>query len=118
MKIKNDGDLQNVPVSMEGAKNVEMKILIGPDDGSSNMTMRLFSVLPGGHTPYHTHDYEHLVRVQKGTGVVTDAQGTKHELSAGQSVFVAPGENHQFANPFAQTFEFTCTIPNPKSACA
>lgn len=107
-----DGDVESSPVSMDGAKDVEMKVLIGPDAGSQKMTMRLFSIQPGGHTPYHTHGYEHLVRVESGKGVVTDAEGRKHELSVGQSVFVAPNEKHQFSNPFEHAFQFTCTIPN------
>ena len=113
MKLKRDSDVQGTPVEMEGAKDVTMKILIGPDDGSRNIIMRLFRVLAGGHTPYHTHDFEHLVRVLAGKGVVIDEDGNKHELSPGQSVFVKPNEKHQFANPFSEPFEMTCTIPNP-----
>ena len=113
MKLKRDSDVQGTPVEMEGAKDVTMKILIGPDDGSRNIIMRLFRVLAGGHTPYHTHDFEHLVRVLAGRGVVVDEDGNKHELSPGQNVFVEPNEKHQFANPFSDPLEMTCTIPNP-----
>ncbi len=113
MKIKWDSEVDAVPVDMEGAKDVTRRILIGPDDGSRNIVMRLFAIAPGGHTPCHTHDYEHLVRVQAGRGVFIDEHGDTHELSSGQSVFVNPNEKHQFANPFSEPFEFTCTIPNP-----
>ncbi len=113
MKIKHDADVHAAAVDMEGAKDVTMQILIGPDDGSQNIIVRLFTIAPGGHTPYHTHDYEHLVRAQSGVGVVVDKDGNKHELSRGQNVFVEPNEKHQFANPFSEPFEFTCTIPNP-----
>jgi len=113
MKITRDSEIDGVPVDMEGAKDVTMKILIGPDHGSHRIIKRLFHIAPGGHTPYHTHDYEHLVKVLRGRGVVVDKDGEKHELAPGQNVFVEPNEKHQFVNPFAEPFELTCTIPNP-----
>ena len=112
MKIRSDVDVATQTVYMDGAKDVEMQVVIGPDEGSANMTMRLFTVAPGGHTPYHDHDFEHVVRAIAGKGVVVDAQGEQHELAPGQSVFVEPGEKHQFANPSAEPFLFTCTISN------
>ena len=113
MKVKQDSEVQAVPVDMDGAKDVTMKILLGPDDGSENIIVRLFTVAPGGHTPYHTHDFEHLVQARSGRGVVIDAAGGEQELVCGRSVFVAPNEKHQFANPFDEPFELTCTIMNP-----
>lgn len=113
MIIKQDTELKRTAVTMEGAASVTMGIPIGEEDGSQNMIMRLFRIAPGGHTPYHTHDYEHLVRVVSGRGAVLDAQGVSHELSLGQSVFVCSNEKHQFLNPYTEAFEFTCTILNP-----
>jgi quercetin dioxygenase-like cupin family protein len=115
MIIKSDSEMKPVPVSMEGAVSVTMSIPIGQDEGSQNMIMRLFCLAPGGHTPYHSHDFEHLVRVVSGRGTVIDEDGLAHELSLGQSVFVRPNEKHQFANPYPEPFEFTCTILSPNS---
>lgn len=112
MVIKQDASVEAVPVKMEGAAGVTMRIPIGVGDGSQNMIMRLFSIAPGGHTPYHIHDYEHVVRVISGKGSVLDSNGTAHELAVGHSVFVAPNEKHQFCNGSGDVFEFTCTIPN------
>lgn len=117
MIIKRDSEMQSVEVNMDGASAVSMCIPIGPEEGSQNMIMRLFRIAPGGHTPYHTHDFEHLVRVVSGKGVVTDEAGNVHELSLGQSVFVVPNEKHQFSNPNGEVFEFTCTILNPNRCC-
>ena len=117
MKITRDSEVHAAPANMEGAKDVTMRILIGPDDGSQNIIMRLFTISQGGHTPYHTHDYEHLVKALSGKGVVVDKDGNKHDLSPGQNVFVKPNEKHQFANPFSEPFELTCTIPNPDLKC-
>lgn len=112
VKIRNDVDVVAQAVPMEGAKDVQMQAVIGPEEGSLNMTMRLFTVAPGGHTPYHEHNYEHVVRVISGKGAVVDAQGENYELVPGQNVYVEPGEKHQFANPSSEPFQFTCTIPN------
>lgn len=118
MIIKQDTELKRTTVTMEGAASVTMGTPIGAEDGSQNMVMRLFCIAPGGHTPYHTHNYEHLVRVVSGRGAVRNEQGVSHELSLGQSVFVCPNERHQFLNPYAEPFEFTCTILNPNVCCS
>jgi quercetin dioxygenase-like cupin family protein len=120
MKITSDADITSSPVRMEGAEGVTMRILVGPDDGSENIIMRLFSVEAGGCTPRHTHPYEHLVKVVSGKGHAMDAEGKAHEIVPGQNVYVVPDEMHQFRNPGPAPFVFTCTIPNPdkKSCCA
>ena len=117
MIIKHDSEMTPAPVAMEDAASVTMRIPIGKEDGSQNMIMRLFCIAPGGHTPYHVHDFEHLVRVVSGKGAAIDEAGVSYELSLGQSVFVRPNEKHQFANPYAEPFEFTCTILNPDANC-
>ncbi len=116
MIIKSDASMTPIPVDMEGAVSVTMCIPIGEADGSANMVMRLFCIAPGGHTPYHTHPYEHLVRVVSGRGAVLDEEGTTRELSPGMSVFVRLNEKHQFLNPYTAPFEFSCTILGP-NAC-
>ena len=103
---------------MEGAKNVNMKILVGIPDGSTNIVLRHFSITSNGHTPRHRHNYEHIVKVEKNRGVFVDAEGIEHEIEQGMSLFVAPNEEHQFKNPFHEPFEFLCIIPNPeKNIC-
>ena len=116
MIIKHDSEMKFIPVSMKDAVSVTMKIPMGTDDGSQNMIMRLFCIATGGHTPYHIHDFEHLVRVVSGRGIATDKEGISHELSPGQSIFIFPNEKHQFSNPYNEPFEFTCTILNPDSS--
>ena len=107
---------QEIPegfVEEEGVQNVTKRVLIGPEDGSSRIIMRYFKVLPGGNTPFHTHDFEHVVRVEKGKGIVVNASGQEIPISLGHSVFIAAGEKHQFKNPYEEPFEFLCTILNP-----
>ncbi|MRR21383.1 cupin domain-containing protein [bacterium] len=113
MKINLNSEIPAPEVQMEGASRVRMKILIGPDDGSGNIIMRHFFVAPGGNTPFHQHNYEHVIKVEKGLGIAVDKDGVEHQVREGQSLFVSPGDLHQFRNPFDSDFEFLCIIPNP-----
>ncbi len=113
MKINLNSEIPSPLVQMEGAYNVRMKILIGPEDGSGNIIMRHFFVAPGGNTPYHQHNYEHVIKIEHGRGVAVDYQGKEHVVHEGQSLFVKPGDLHQFRNPYDSDFEFLCIIPNP-----
>ena len=113
MKINLNSEIPSPLVQMEGAHNVRMKILIGPEDGSGNIIMRHFYVAPGGNTPFHNHNYEHVIKVERGRGIAVDEHGNEHLIEEGQSLFVKPGDLHQFKNPFGDTFEFLCIIPNP-----
>ena len=115
MKVCKDHEVEAKPVDMDGAADVVMRIVIGPDDDSNNMIMRHFTVGPGGHTPHHVHDFEHLVRVLDGTGVVVDGEGNRHALSPGHSVFVPSDERHQFLNAGDTPFTFTCTVLKAKA---
>ena len=114
MKIRNNSTTPAGQVEMDGAKDVRMKMLIGPDDQSGNIFMRHFFIAPGGHTPYHGHNYEHVIKVEKNRGIAVDENGTEHVISEGQSLYVRPNDKHQFRNPFDEDFEFICIIPNPE----
>lgn len=114
MKINNNEEIVAAEVEMEGAKDVKKKVLIGPDDGSDNIIMRHFIIAPGGNTPYHQHNYEHVVKIENNKGIAIDDNGNEYEVKKGQSIFVKPNEKHQFRNPFNEDFEFTCIIPNPE----
>ncbi len=113
MKINNNDEIFAADVDMEGAKDVKMKILIGTGDESENIIMRHFFIAPGGNTPYHQHNYEHVIKVEKNKGIAVDEKGGEHEIKAGQSLFIRPNDLHQFKNPYNEVFEFICIIPNP-----
>ncbi len=112
MKINNNEEIIAAEVKMEGAKDVKMKILVGLNDESDNIIMRHFIVAPGGNTPFHYHDYEHVIKIENNRGIAVDENGKEHEVRKGQSLFVKPNEKHQFRNPFNEDFEFICIIPN------
>ncbi len=114
MKINNNEEIFAAEVEMEGAMDVKKKVLIGPDDGSDNIIMRHFIIAPGGNTPFHQHNYEHVVKIENNKGIAIDDNGNEYEVKKGQSIFVKPNEKHQFRNPYSEDFEFTCIIPNPE----
>jgi len=112
MKIKQNSKIKQVEVAEEGAKNTRKKILIGSNDGSKNIIMRYFTIAPGGHSPKHSHNWEHLVKIESGKGIVVGKDDKKVEVSEGYSIFIEANEMHQFQNPFEENFEFICIIPN------
>jgi quercetin dioxygenase-like cupin family protein len=51
------------------------------------------------------------VRIEAGDGIVVGADGSESPLSAGDYVYVAPEEIHNFANAGERPFEFICIVP-------
>ena len=111
MKVKAYEQVESAPVEMEGAVDCTVRWLVGEPDGAPNFAMRQFEVAPGGHTPKHNHPYEHEVFVLEGDGVVLEGD-TEHPLTAGDVVYVAPDEVHQFRNTGSQPLKFLCLVPN------
>ena len=122
MKIANLTEVDQQPVQMEGASGCHVRWLVGERDGAPNFAMRQFEVAPGGHTPHHSHPYEHEVFVLEGQGVILDGQ-LERPLRAGDVVYVAPGDVHQFRNNGHAPLKFLCLVPNsasklPATMCA
>jgi len=92
------------------AVGVTIRVLISPDDGAPNYVMRLFTVEPGGRTPFHTHSWEHEVYVLEGRGVVV-GENAETPIEADQVVFVPGGEKHCFRNTGESPLRFLCIIP-------
>ena len=108
---KADGILAQ-PVQTQGAKDVEIRLLIHEAQGAPNFYMRQFNVAPGGHTPRHSHDWEHEVYVLGGRGTVFGPEGEK-PVTGGDCVFVPGGEEHQFRNTGDEELKFLCIVPKP-----
>ncbi|MFQ6069681.1 MAG: cupin domain-containing protein [Candidatus Aminicenantales bacterium] len=110
MVIKRKEEIREEPVEEKEVKDVMRRILIGPDDGKTSIIMRHFKLLPGGHTPLHSHTHEHVVKVESGRGVVVDEYGKENVVSEGYCLLIEGGRNHQFRNPYHKPFEFLCII--------
>ena len=116
MKIQPIEGHEQKDVHMEGAQGARMRMLVGLDDGAENFHMRHFEVEPGGHTPHHSHDYEHEILVLGGNGIAKSEQGDR-PFKTGDVIFVPANEKHQFLNNSDQPCTFLCLIPAPH-ACA
>lgn len=89
---------------------VTKQVLIGPEHGAPTFAVRLFTLAPGGHTPRHSHPFEHGVVVLEGIGEIDDLHKT-HPLSPGTTVYVSPNEEHQFRNTGSAPLKFLCVVP-------
>jgi len=97
----------------EGASKVSVRWLITREMGAPNFAMRLFEVEPGGHSPLHNHPWEHEVFILEGEGLVVGGKEEK-KLKAGDAVFVAPSEQHQFKNNSKKKLKFLCLVPHKR----
>jgi len=116
VKIQSIDNHEQAPVTMEGATGAKMRMLVGPNDGAMNFHMRHFEVAPGGHTPHHSHDYEHEILILTGGGVAKSEKGERR-FRAGDVIFVPPNERHQFINDGTVPCTFICLIP-AQQVCA
>ncbi len=111
MLVRQVADVTQNDVEMEGAEKVRIRWLIAEEDGAPNFAMREFCVAPGGHTPYHAHDWEHEVYVIAGTGMVVGENG-ENPLEPGTVVFIPGGEMHNFRNTGDEALRFLCLVPH------
>lgn len=104
--------ISDVPFAdTQGYENVGKQIVIGPDDGSSEIVMRKFTLAKGGSTPHHSHDWPHLVRIEEGAGIAVDEAGNEKPVKAGDYVYVKDNDQHQFRNTGSSPFSFICIVP-------
>jgi quercetin dioxygenase-like cupin family protein len=95
----------------EGASKLKVRWLITKEMGAPNFAMRLFEMEPKGHSPLHSHPWEHEVYILQGKGLVISEQGEKN-FKAGDVVFILPNEKHQFKNNGEKTLKFLCLVPH------
>lgn len=101
------------PVEMDDVHGVTMRILLGREHDMPNFSMRHFVVKPNGHTPRHSHDYEHQVVVIAGEGHA-EHDGEIAAISKGDVLYVEPGKLHQFRNTGEAPLEFLCLVPKDR----
>jgi len=95
---------------MEGADKVSKAAVIGKKEGWDGYVLRVFCLNPGGFTPRHGHDWEHVNYVIAGRGMLTIGSEV-YELKEGDFALVPPGVEHQFQNQGDEDFEFICIVP-------
>jgi mannose-6-phosphate isomerase-like protein (cupin superfamily) len=98
MKVRNYSRVERRDAFLKDkAKGVSMRVAIAEEDGAKDSIMRILEVDPEGFTPLHTHEYEHMMFVLRGKGLVTD--GAKEcRLEKDDVLFVPTGQAHQIRN--------------------
>ena len=111
MKIQNASDVPPIFFDTDAAKGVAGRVLIGKNDGADNFCMRMFELAPGGHSPRHSHEWEHEIFIYKGKGAVLN-NGEWVSVEPGCSIFIPGNEEHQMKNMGDDPFVFICLIPS------
>lgn len=111
MKITNLKQCEISTVKLEGAKGATRQVPIGKNDGAPNFSIRVFTLEPGGHTPHHVHESEHLNYILAGSGVAME-DDTPRAISTGDFVLVSPHEKHQYRNTGEVPLVFMCMVPS------
>jgi len=99
----------------EGASKLKVRWLVTKEMGAENFAMRLFEMEPGGHSPSHTHPWEHEIFILEGEGSAFDGEKA-NAFKAGDVIFIPPGERHQVKNNGRKKLKFLCLIPYVKEA--
>ena len=112
MKVNNLERVEKARMAMEGAKDVWKQVPIAKADGTPLFSFRVFTIEPGGHTPYHTHQFEHLNYFIEGEGVAVKESGEELAVKKGDFAIVLPGEKHQYRNTSAdKDLVIICAVP-------
>lgn len=110
MFVKNIQEIDKNQISGDGIQNVLKQVPVGPEQGWEN-TLRVFTLQKDGHTPKHSHNWEHVNYVISGKGTL-EMGGKKNELTTGSFAFVPPNVEHQYANAGKEDFVMICIVPN------
>jgi quercetin dioxygenase-like cupin family protein len=97
----------------EGAEGVTIRWVITEADGAPNFAMRHFTLAPGGHTPHHSHGWEHEVFVLGGHGKVGGPRG-ETTIVPGTVILIPPHEEHHFVNDGDGLLTFLCLVPHQR----
>jgi quercetin dioxygenase-like cupin family protein len=68
------------------------------------------TIQPGGHTPFHNHEWEEEVFVLSGEGKFETKDG-KTTIRSGDAVFVDGNMEHQYLNSGSKPLQIICMIP-------
>jgi quercetin dioxygenase-like cupin family protein len=103
---------QSDPIIMDDGEISGIKFypMLTEKDGAPNFAMRLFEIKPSGHTPKHTHAWEHEVIITEGSGFVLKID-EKIAIEKDDFILVPPGLLHQFIAG-EKGMSMVCVVPN------
>lgn len=112
MKLISLDSITKMKVEMPGAEKAWKQVPLSKADGAPVYAYRVFTVEPGGFTPYHQHNYEHMNFIIDGEGALVNEAGELQHLKAGDFAMVMPNEKHQYRNTSPdKPFVMICGVP-------
>lgn len=111
MKVMHYTDEKPKLIDNDIAKDVSARLLIGKKDGAENFCMRLFQLGKDGHTPRHSHEWEHEIFFHSGVGEILCGDSWK-AVSEGSIAFIPGDVEHQIKNTGDTPLSFVCLIPS------
>ncbi len=114
MKLNRCTDIEpSCPFVGNDAGGVELRLVVGEDDGAKNFFMRMLEFEVGGRTTFHDHEWEHEIFVLDGVGAVELESGDRL-FEKGDAIFVEPWEKHRLKNTGDSVLRLICCVPNMK----
>jgi quercetin dioxygenase-like cupin family protein len=110
MQIKEYAGVKATRFDNDQAKGIAARVVIGRQDGGNNFYMRVFEISPGGHTPRHSHAWEHEMFVHQGAGEVY-GHDRWNPVRPGNVVFIPGNEEHQIRNSSKELLVVVCLVP-------
>ena len=112
MKIISLQEVEKKKVDMQGAEKAWKQMPLSSSDDAPVYSYRVFTIEPGGFTPYHNHPYEHMNYIIEGEGALVDLDGNEQALRGGDFALVHPDEKHQYRNKSKdKPFVMICGVP-------
>lgn len=111
MIVGNVKDLDGKKLENDLVKNVNMKVLVSPENGWDDYVMRVFDLDKDGYSPKHKHDWPHINYVISGKGNLM-IDNIDYEISEGSYAYVPANTIHQFKNVGDHKLSFICIVPN------
>jgi quercetin dioxygenase-like cupin family protein len=112
MIIRSLNEVTKTTPVMEGARGVTKQLPIGAADRTPGFSVRVFTIEVGGHTPYHSHPFEHLNYVIEGQGAVVDEAGNEMPVKKGDFGLILPDEKHRYRNTSpTDDLVLICAVP-------
>ncbi len=111
MKILKYSEVKPTHFESAEAKGVAGRVVVGKNDGANNFCMRVFEISAGGHTPKHSHDWEHEMFIHSGEGEIY-GNGQWTPVKSGNAIFVPSNEEHQIRNRGKELLVVVCLVPS------
>jgi quercetin dioxygenase-like cupin family protein len=111
MYVTGLNNVERTVMTVEGAKGVYKQIPLSRESGVPRFSFRVFTIEPGGHTPFHSHEFEHMNYVIAGEGILV-GEDTEHKLAEGDFALILAGEKHQYRNSSkTRNLIIICAVP-------